>query len=719
MSSPPTQAGTNPGSSRGFRQRATIAIEDIRLQGALEGATGRFRDSRVKALETFPGVDELRDHFKSIRSSTLAQLDGHLKTFERNAQATGAQVHWAADAGEACQIVLDVAQKHGVTLATKTKSMATEEIYLNHSLQKAGITPVETDLGEFIIQLANEPPYHILAPAIHKTKEQVAGLFSQEKGQDVKAGDIASLTAEARELLRGQFLAAGMGITGANIGIADTGTIVLVTNEGNGEMVTALPPVHVVVMGIEKIAPTWDDAAVWLSLLARSATGQPLSVYTTFISGPAHQEDAGGPGELHIVLLDNGRKDLLGSKYEEALQCIRCGACLNVCPVYREAGGHAYGSPYSGPIGAVVSPLLFGLEKYEGLPQASTLCGACLDVCPARIDLPRMLLELRADEVERRIMPWHERLAENIAATAFGHEKLLRLTTATLRILQRPFVRNNQLKIPDRLNPTPGRQLPSLAPKPFRDLWKELGGSSHLADNAGSSNRVSINHKTIDSKLGDAPSSFPPSPSRVPLGQDEYSSQSPFPPSPSLWLSRRQYTDLAAQFEEALTSAGGEVVVANNLEDALARVGNVLDQIEAHTGIVNRQPPFETLDMPAQWPAIAWRTVEIESGDFRSFSAGADVGLSVAEAALAETGTVVVNSGPGLSRLTALLPPVHLVLVPTSCITTDIFTWVADRRGPLPAAITLISGPSKTADIEQTLTTGVHGPKRFIAILYP
>jgi L-lactate dehydrogenase complex protein LldF len=460
--------------SRQFRERATIAIEDVRLQGALEGATGRFAQSRIDAFDALPDAEALRDHFKQIRAATLANLAEHLESFETQAIRAGAQVHWAQDADQACKIVTSLAHERGVTLATKSKSMLTEEIGLNRALHSAGVVPVETDLGEFIIQLAHEPPYHILAPAIHKTKGQVATLLSQEAGQEIESDDIPGLTAEARRLLRQKFLEAGMGITGANIGVAETGSIVLVTNEGNGEMVTALPPVHVVLIGIEKITPTWDDAAVWLSLLARSATGQPLSIYTTFITGPAQPEEADGPHELHIILVDNGRSKLVGTPYEEVLQCIRCGACLNVCPVYREAGGHAYGSPYSGPIGAVVSPLLFGLQEFEGLPQASTLCGACLDVCPARIDLPRMLLSLRADEVERGIVPWYERMAEVMVATILGHERLLRLTTAVLRVLQRPIMRDNRLRLPGRINPTPGRYLPALAAKPFRKIWKDL-----------------------------------------------------------------------------------------------------------------------------------------------------------------------------------------------------------------------------------------------------
>ena len=456
-----------------FRSRSFVAIEDIRLQGALEGATGRFRNHRDEALANFPNSEQLRDHLKKIRSGTLANLADHLQKFEEMALAAGSQVHWARDSAEACEIVSELCKDRDVQLVTKTKSMTTEEISLNHSLAEKGISAIETDLGEWIVQLAEEAPYHIIAPAIHKTKDQVAELLSQEAGQLLAGDNIPRLTSEARKMLREKFLAAGLGITGANIGVAESGSIVLVTNEGNAEMVTSLPPVHVVVMGIEKIAPTWDDAAAWLALLARSATGQPLSVYTTVITGPAKEADADGPEEVHIILLDNGRSHQVGGEFEEVLQCIRCGACLNICPVYREAGGHAYGSPYSGPIGAVVSPLLFGLEDYSALPQASSLCGACLDVCPVRIDLPRMLLALRNQEVEQKLVPWPERALENIAAFVLRHKRLMQWSTGLLRILQRPFLRQGFLKVPARLNPAGERDLPAFAKKPFREIWEE------------------------------------------------------------------------------------------------------------------------------------------------------------------------------------------------------------------------------------------------------
>ena len=456
-----------------FRQGATIALSDVRVQSALKGATGRFRSARDTALAALPDVEELRDHLKQVRAATIAQLADHLEEFERNAVAAGAQVHWARDGEEACRIITEIALANGVTLAAKSKSMATEEIHLNRALLAAGVTPVETDLGEWIIQLDGDPPYHIIAPAIHKTKEQVAELFERETGLPQSAEDIPALTETARGLLREKFLNAGMGISGANLGVAESGSIVLVTNEGNGRMVTTLPPIHVAVMGIEKIAPTWDDAAPWLALLARSATGQPMSIYTTAVTGPRRVGELDGPREVHIVLLDNGRSSLLNTPYEEVLQCLRCGACLNACPVYREAGGHAYGSPYSGPIGAVITPLLYGLENYPALPHASTLCGECKVVCPVRIDLPRMLLELRAEEAELGLLSPVDSLAEKAAAFVLGSPRRWGLGAGLLRQAQRPFVHNEQIKLPEIINLTQERLLPSIAPKSFRQQWKD------------------------------------------------------------------------------------------------------------------------------------------------------------------------------------------------------------------------------------------------------
>lgn len=446
---------------KSFRRQARLTIHDQTLQTALEKAAGRFREGRAEAWADLPGVDAMRDQLKQARAATLDDLPDHLLKFEQEAIAAGAQVHWARDRSEAAEIVIKVARDHGVSLVTKSKSMATEEIRLNPALERAGIAVVETDLGEWIVQLAEEPPSHIIAPAIHKTKEQVANLFTVETGREIEA-DIKELTSVAREHLRERFLDAGMGISGANFGVAETGSIVLVTNEGNGRMVTSLPKVHLAVMGIEKMAPTWDEAAIWLALLARSATGQPLSIYTNVITGPARPEDPDGPEEVHIILLDNNRSKYLGTGYQEVLECIRCGACLNVCPVYREVGGHAYGSPYSGPIGAVVSPLLFGMEYYDALPQASTLCGACLEVCPAKIDLPRMLLALRRDQAKDKLAPLSMRLVEQIAAGVLTRPKLYQALFRLARWLKLPALGSKLFRFPD----------PLLSERPFRDIWR-------------------------------------------------------------------------------------------------------------------------------------------------------------------------------------------------------------------------------------------------------
>lgn len=456
-----------------FREGAAKTIQDDSLRAALRGATGHFIEGRTAAFANFPEGEAVRDQLKAIRSATIANLGFYLEQFERNAQAAGAIVHWARDAAEATAIVSAIAREKGVELVAKSKSMATEEIQLNQALMDDGVQVVETDLGEWIIQLADEAPYHIIGPAIHKTKAQVVDLFEAYSGKTLTDTSIPALTAEARRILREQFLAAGMGISGGNMGVAETGSLVLVMNEGNGRMVTTLPRVHVAIMGIEKIAPDWDAAATWLSLLARSATGQPMSIYTNIITGPRRAEDEDGPEEVHIVLLDNGRSSLTNTTYDEVLECIRCGACLNVCPVYRESGGHAYNSPYSGPIGAVITPLLFGLEKYSALPHASTLCGACVDVCPARIDLPRMLLALRADEVNSGLASPLEAFAERAGAAVMGSPTLFNLAGKMASWGQRPFIENGHFNPP--VNPTLERNLPIMPTKSFRDRWADLG----------------------------------------------------------------------------------------------------------------------------------------------------------------------------------------------------------------------------------------------------
>jgi len=457
-----------------FRQRAGRAMQDAFLQEALTIATTKFIGLRREAFAGFPEGEGLRDVAREIKEATLQHLDRYLEQLVENVERLGGRVHYATTPEEARAIILDIARQAGARIAVKSKSMATEEIHLNEALEAAGITPVETDLGEYIIQLAHERPSHIIAPAIHKTKGQIADLFTKELGRTV-AADPEALTKLARGELRAKFLEADLGITGANFAVADTGTVVLVTNEGNGRMVTSLPRVHVAVMGVEKVVPSLTDLMVFLAILAKSATGQKLSVYTTLVQGPRRAGELEGPEEFHLVLLDNGRIAQLAGPLREALYCLRCGACLNVCPVYRQIGGHAYGHTYPGPIGILLTAMLNGPGAVKDLAHASSLCGACADACPVRIDIPRMLIELRREVDEKRIAPWTERIVFKAFGWLLTRPALYRLAASVGRLLQRPFVRDGAIRsLPLFGDWTRTRDLPMVARRTFRERWRNL-----------------------------------------------------------------------------------------------------------------------------------------------------------------------------------------------------------------------------------------------------
>src|SRR6476469_3300538 len=386
--------------SETFDQNARAALSDVQLRGALRNATSLFGKRRLAAAKSLNNWEELRSQARAIKDDVLLHLDRYLEQFVANAESRGAQFHWARDAAEANTIICRLASERGARTIVKSKSMTTEETHLNDALEAADIQVVETDLGEYIIQLAEETPSHIIAPAIHKTKRQIAELFTQELGMP-PTDDVAKLTSTARATLRDRFAAADIGISGVNFGIAETGTIVILENEGNIRLTTSLPRVHIAVMGIEKILPRFADLDIFLKLLPRSGTGQRLTTYQSFITGTKTDKNAEGPEELHVVMLDNGRSRMLAHPVtRQSLACIRCGACLNACPVYQQIGGHAYGSVYPGPIGAVITPQLIGLKKSSQLPYASSLCGACREVCPVKIDIPELLLHLRAEITE-------------------------------------------------------------------------------------------------------------------------------------------------------------------------------------------------------------------------------------------------------------------------------------------------------------------------------
>jgi L-lactate dehydrogenase complex protein LldF len=467
---------SEPGLAVPLRRRAEQALGDRFLRQALDTATTKFLELRRDSFADFPEGEALRDRAREIKEATLQALDRHLERLVDTVEQRGGHVHYAATDEEARRVVLDIATRAGAKTVVKSKSMATEEIHLNAALEAAGVTPIETDLGEYIIQLAHERPSHIIAPAIHKTRGQVAELFSKELGRPGLPDDPEVLTRVAREELREKFLRADMGITGANFAVADTGTIVLVTNEGNGRMATSLPRVHVAVMGLEKVVPTMSDLVVFLAILARSATGQRLSVYTTLVQGPRRPGEVDGPDEFHLVLMDNGRTRQIAGTLREALYCLRCGACLNVCPVYRQIGGHAYGYTYPGPIGILLTSMLNGPAAVKDLAHASSLCGACAEVCPVRIDIPRMLIELRKEVGDRRIAPWSERTLFGAFARLLERPALYRRAIRVARAAQRPFARQGRIaRLPAVFGHwTRTRDLPAVAQRTFQERWAEL-----------------------------------------------------------------------------------------------------------------------------------------------------------------------------------------------------------------------------------------------------
>jgi L-lactate dehydrogenase complex protein LldF len=455
-----------------FKATASNKLSNANLQSALKRLQGNFVRGRAERVAEFGNYEEIRSAAAAIRDRALADLDGYLEEFERNAVVRGAVVHWAGSREDVNRIVCEIARRHHVKKAVKSKSMVSEECALNDALEAAGIEVVETDLGEYILQLAKEPPSHIVAPVVHKTREEVSDLF-QEKHRTPRKTDIAALTREAREMLRGHFITADMGITGANFIVAETGSTLIVTNEGNGRMVTTLPRVHVAITGIEKVVPTLEDVSTLMRLLPPHGTGQTISNYISVTTGVKREGDRDGPEHFHVILLDGGRSEMMGGDLQPMLRCIRCGACMNHCPVYQSVGGHAYGWVYPGPMGSVLTPSFVGLENALDLPNAATLCNQCGVVCPVKIPLPDLMRKLRERQFERRLKPWPERLglalwgwvarrpAIYAMMTALGARVLLLLGGAEKLIHYLPLGGGW----------TAGRDLPAPAGRTFRELY--------------------------------------------------------------------------------------------------------------------------------------------------------------------------------------------------------------------------------------------------------
>ena len=461
-----------------FKQNAREALVDAQLQKALKNVETGFIVKRKIATDAMPEFEDLRDMGRAIKNHTLKHLDIYLEEYEKKVIASGGHVHWAETGRDACEIVKDICQKAGARSITKGKSMISEEMQLNAFLEEDGLHVVETDLGEYIVQLRGEHPSHILAPAVHVNKEQVEADFRRvhtHLDPNRNLEDPTSLLGEAREVLRDEFFAADVGITGANFLIAETGSSVIVTNEGNGDLTQTLSRVHIVLASIEKLVPTINDADQLLRLLARSATGQEQSVYTTFSTGPRRPDDPDGPEEYHVVLLDNGRSSMLGTEFEEMLRCIRCAACMNHCPVYHAVGGHAYGWVYPGPMGSVLTPSLMGVDKAGHLPNASTFCGRCESVCPMKIPLPKMMRHWREKEYERHLNPSTQRWGLKgwvfLASRPRLYHGVMRVMMGMLKYIA-PQTRIMQ-RLPIASAWTKHREMPAPEGKTFQQMWAE------------------------------------------------------------------------------------------------------------------------------------------------------------------------------------------------------------------------------------------------------
>ena len=682
-----------------FHAHIRQSLANPNLQAALDLNAEKRIIARQTAFISLPeDLAIMRQRARAVRAEVIANLDHYLEQFIGRAQANGIVVHRAAYAAQAVQIALEIAwaspylslrerkgnsKGAGEVLVVKSKSMVSEEIELNRALEAAGLRVVETDLGEYIVQLRGEKPAHIIAPAVHLRRGEVGQTFHEKLGIPL-TDDIPTLTAVARAVLRQAFLDAEIGFSGVNFGVAETGTLCLITNEGNGRMATTLPPVHIALMGMERLVPTLDDLALMLYLLPRSSTGQKLSVYTSLIHSPRRADDADGARERHVIILDNGRSAVSHSPLAEALFCIRCGACLNACPVFREIGGHAYvstqgeGSPYTGPIGSVISAGLFGQAEFGQLARASSLCGACKEACPVDIDLPKLLLRVRGGMTPvAQISNSRHAFTDNSppllrwGLSVFGWFALsprrFAIAQQMAGILSRvvsPF--NAWMRLPAFTGWGYSKDFPRPAARPFRKRFGTKRGDDGARRQESEGTRVQ--------ESGEA------------TGRE--GSQS--------------FGGTAEQFEKEFTPLGGIFIPCAESELS-ARILDLLR--EKGIGEV-----------------FAWHDAHLPCGLLESLAASGvrisydpdpsiRVGLTGALAGIAESGTLVLPGGKGRPLTASLLPEVHFVVLRAKDILAhlpEVFRLSEVRES---AAAVLITGPSRTADIEMTLTIGVHGPR--------
>ena len=729
----------------GFPDAARRSLADSQLRANLARATTTIRDKRARVVGELPDWEELRQAGAAIKDAALLDLDAHLARLEESVTAAGGVVHWARDKTEACAIVAEIARSHSLDEVVKVKSIATDEIGLNEHLAAEGILAVETDLAELIIQLDDDFPSHILVPAIHRNRAEIRDIFRRELGLDELTDDPPALAEAARLHLRAKFLSAKMGLSGANFAVAETGSVCVFESEGNGRMCTTLPDVLVSVMGIEKVVPSWRDMEVFLQLLPRSSTGERLNPYTSVWTGTAGD----GPSEFHLVLMDNGRVRTLADEVgRQALRCIRCSACLNVCPVYARTGGHAYGSVYPGPIGAILTPQLVGIEgkpAREGgrggagrpnggteggkaglgsaenaasLPYASSLCGACAEVCPVGIEIPRLLTHLRAREVAARGRLDPEKLTMRALFHTFSSRRRYERAQKLARTAARPFGRTISRAPGPLAGWTASRDLPTPARESFRDWWRREGRSSpssppsrmrlhlgmHDMPNRNTVSEEGVSHAQdartdilhrIRAALAGA------EPSDVPRG---YRTED-----------TRERDEIVTMFAERVAEYRATVhrVSADEVPAVVARIA-----AEA----AGEAPP--RFGIPVDLPD-AWRPgegVELVADDTLSVQEldGLDGVLTGCAVAIAEAGAFVLDAGEGQGRRAlTLLPDLHVCVVHEDQVVglvPEAITRLEDSvRAGRP--LTFVAGPSATSDIELDRVEGVHGPRVLHVVL--
>jgi L-lactate dehydrogenase complex protein LldF len=687
-----------------FPAAASVALRDSQLRRNLAKATSTIRAKRAGVVEELPDWAALRAAGRSIKDASLFALDQHLSALEAAVVAAGGVVHWAKDGTEACSIVAGIASGRGVDEVVKVKSIATDEIKLNEALAASGVSAVETDLAELIIQLGDDVQSHILVPAIHKNRAEIRDLFARELGLPDLSDEPEALAEAARVHLRRKFLSARMGVSGANFAVAETGTVCVFESEGNGRMCTTLPEVLVTVMGVEKLVPTWQDMEVFLQLLPRSSTGERMNPYTSFWTGVRPGD---GPREFHLVLLDNGRTGVLADQVgRQTLRCIRCSACLNVCPVYSRVGGHAYESVYPGPIGAILTPQLSGLSEGRSLPYASSLCGACYEVCPVEIDIPRVLVHLRGRVVDSEPSWKPEKAAMKGLYRAFASRRSFERAQRAAR-LARPLARGGRItRLPWPLSGwTATRDLPAPPAETFRDWWKRERGDAprrHTPDvDRDMHGKRRTRARAAPAETGDARaailgrirSALADGPATVEVPRD-YRRRS-----------ERERDEVIDLFAERAGEYRATVRRA-----APAELANTLAELCGAAGARRLAVPP---DLPDEW-----RPAGVELTPDTGLSAhdldALDGALTGCALAIAETGALVLDGGPAQGRRAlTLVPDYHLCIVREEAI-VDLVPEAVERLAPAIAEgrpLTFIAGPSATSDIELNRVEGVHGPR--------